>query len=209
MSLTQITVSGTTFDVYGDQPELVSHAAGTLFPVGVSLTTDVDRQAQLLVTATRILERLAWAGDRFDTATPQPLQWPRINLNDADGNPLDGSTTPQCVFDGFFDLAIALDRDGTLELVAGGTGGNVQRTRSLDRVEGAVTTEREMQFFRPVSVPGTALNLPLNVFGSFRRFLAGFGSGIALSFATGTDLPSEFGRGGRLSNYGFVESGLP
>ncbi len=165
MSITTVSIQGTVHDVYGSIAELSAYVAATLLPTGVTFTSDNTRQLQLLVTGSRLFDRLVWKGVPNDLVTPQPLAWARKGLSDRNGEALDGTSTPQDIFDGFFELCVALKHEGTLNIItseANAGNGNTRRTRTLNRVEGAVTEEIENEFFVPlIGTRSGALRLPL------------------------------------------------
>lgn len=206
MSLTTITVSGVTYDVYGSVNELVAYAAASILPSGVTFTTDFTRQQQLIVTGTRLFERTSWRGTK--TSSSQALQWPRDGINDRDGNSIDG-TTPDDIFNGFFELAILLDNDPdnqilTSEQNAGN--GNKKKERELNRVEGAVTQETETEYFIPLVGTRTgAHRLPLAVYEFVKPWLAS--SQVVTGISSGTDETSSFDEDEEAFN--FVEPGVP
>ncbi len=194
MSIQVISVGGVNFDVYGDITELDAYVVGTVFPTGVTFTSDFTRKGQLLVTSSRLFERLTWQGARFDITTPQPLAWPRVDLNDRDGVALDGSTTPDDIFDGFFELVIALDQDGMLDIITMPSNvgnANTRKQSLLNRVEGAVTQRTETEYFVPMSVGrNNGLRLPLATHEFIKPFLGN--SVVVTGIVSGTDGESSF-----------------
>lgn len=197
MAITTLTISSTTFDVYNSRAEVDAYVLGAILPAGVVYTTDSNRKDKLIVQATRILETLVWAGARFDTDTPQPLQWPRTGLSDRDGLAIDG-TTPQDVLSAHAELCIFMDINGPAPVLQGTDSYGVKRT--VDRVEGAVTEERE--YFQVRAVPGSALFLPLNVFRLLQPYLSGASASLS-NQAYGTDTCPSFGKDGSLHDFGF------
>lgn len=72
----------------------VTALAETLLPVPTAWgAAGTDVQARACVTATRLLDRLAWVGDR--ASTTQALAWPRYGAQTADGVALDSDVIPQ------------------------------------------------------------------------------------------------------------------
>ncbi len=209
MAITTINVNGTVFDVYGNIAELDSYVNGVLFPTGVTFTSDFTRKGQLLVTASRLFERLVWRGDRFNIVTPQPLAWPRDGLSDRDGVALDGSSTPDDIFDGFFELVVALDQDSTLGIItlpSNVGNANTKLTRTLNRVEGAVIQEIENEFFVPMTAGRNGgLRLPLATNEFIKPYLGS--SVVVTGIATGTDGESSFDEDSEKFNW--VAPGLP
>ncbi len=61
---------------------------------------------QSLVTATRMLDRQQWVGDK--TTDIQTLQWPRTGVTDRDGVAVPSDVSPQFIFDATCELAVAI-----------------------------------------------------------------------------------------------------
>jgi len=59
-----------------------------------------------LVTATRMLDRLTWAGTV--TTSSNPLQWPRTGVVDRDGTAISSSVVPTEIREATYELALAL-----------------------------------------------------------------------------------------------------
>lgn len=191
MSISVIQIQGTNHDVYGTVAEADAYAAAS-FGNSASWTAAAftDKQ-KILVTATRLLERQRWVGTITDLATPQPLVWPRTGVtNPFTGEAVDPSTVPPQIFDGFFELALALaaDTDGTI-LSQASTGTNVRREHSRDKV-GDVETERETERFRPTNLPGASPRFPQAVTELIGPFLQGTSADLLSGVASGTDATS-------------------
>jgi hypothetical protein len=67
---------------------------------------DSTTKDQALVTATRTLDRSAWAGTK--TLNTQPLEWPRSGASDRDGNTLADDDIPTEIREGTYEMAIVL-----------------------------------------------------------------------------------------------------
>lgn len=63
-------------------------------------------QDQALVTATRMLDRAAWAGSK--TSSSQPLEWPRTGAVDRDGVAISTSVIPTAIREATYELALVL-----------------------------------------------------------------------------------------------------
>ncbi len=168
---------------------------------------------QLLTTATRVFERESWLGDPalpidksdFETqpSGTQPLEWARTGLTDKNGVAISSASIPQDVIDGYFEYALALLNDATVQ-TADPTGSNVKATKTSKRIEGAITVSSETQFFNPTL--GSSSPYPGIVMDLIGQFLSG-ASGVTLSFVSGTDATSILADDG--GDFGFTDGGLP
>jgi DnaT-like ssDNA binding protein len=102
MTETVIITSGNQFDTYASVEQadiyLVANFAATAW---FDLTE--DQKGQLIVTATRVLERQCWLGEK--TVADQPLQWPRT------GTGVEGTVddeVPEDIINGSIELAFAI-----------------------------------------------------------------------------------------------------
>lgn len=68
-----------------------------------------------LVTATRMLDRQNWDGEKYQDAPTQVLDFPRSGLTDSEGNEVDETTVPQEVIDATCELGLALIEDVTVQ----------------------------------------------------------------------------------------------
>lgn len=193
MSITTITIQGTTHEVYGSVSEANAYAAAAFGNASGWDGTDFTDKQKILVTATRLFERQRWVGTITDLTTPQPLVWPRSGVtNPFTGEAVDENTVPPQIFDGFFELALALaaDTEGNI-LAQPSTGSNVRRTLSRDQV-GDLETERETENFRPTNLPGRASRFPQAVHELVGPFLESGGADLLTGVASGTDEQSSF-----------------
>lgn len=168
---------------------------------------------QLLVTASRVFERETWLGsptlpiDKSDfesqPAGTQPLEWGRTGLTDKNGVAIPSDSTPLDVIHGFFEYALALLNDATVQ-TADPTGSNVKVSKSSQRVEGAITVSAETQFFNPTL--GSSNPYPGIVMDLIGQFLEG-ASDLTLSFVSGTDATSILADDA--GDFGFTDGGLP
>lgn len=104
-----VTINSNPFDTYAtvDQADLYLSAN---FSITVWPTLSVDQKAQLIVTATRIIDRQCWLGTRTDDA--QPLEWPRK------GTGVDGvvdTDVPIGIINGSIELASAIAEGSSAE----------------------------------------------------------------------------------------------
>lgn len=173
-----VTISGNNYTIYGTQAEAVIYVTGLLGrEATLWLATSATNQAKSLNFATKILNTLSWTGSRTDSA--QALAWPRTSATDRDGTAIADSATPQDVIDGSYVLAMLLLTDPTLA-----------SRRSDKNTKKVAAGTAEIQFFRPQRIGA----LPKQVMDLLSPYLGGGTSStdLALSFATGTEVESEF-----------------
>lgn len=169
----QVTIQGTTFDIYGVSSEADDYMKARW---GGSPWFDADSEErnQTLVSATRMIDRENWLGQR--TVSSQALEFPRTGLTDKDGNPVDSATVPLAVEEANYELALALLNDAAVQ-EADTTGSNVKRAKA---------GSAEVQFFR--ATDGTPFPTIANdLLRPFR------GSGVSVGLASGCDEESTFG----------------
>lgn len=157
----EVYASVSTADAYA---EFASHA-------GVWNTSDDDIKEPALVTATRMLNRQRWKGEKTDPT--QELAWPRTSTG------IDGVTDtviPQPVIDGAIELAIAL-----------ANGSDVQESQNQSqKIASLAAGSVSIAYFR--GAEGTPNRWPQIIWELLRDYLEG-GSLDALisSLAFGTD----------------------
>ncbi len=95
---------------YASLPEAHEIAAMRLFSSAWSSATSLT-QAQALITATSLLDRMRWQGRAV--AATQPLAWPRVSDRCPHGYPLT-SETPPAIVTASVELAIHLLTQGQL-----------------------------------------------------------------------------------------------
>lgn len=86
-----------------------------------------------LISATRMLDRQPWEGEKTQPAPTQVLQWPRTGLTDRDGNALSSVAVPQEIIDATCELAVELINNPALVSQAD-TSSNIKRIKA-DTVE--------------------------------------------------------------------------
>ena len=192
----QVTISGSNYDVYGlltnDPPSppdppapcpgADSYMAGsfTKSATWLTLAPTTTLRNQLLVDATRALDRLPWAGTK--TVAAQALAWPRTGVTRLDGSAVSSTVYPLEVVKATYELAylILTDADLATELTST-TNGNIKQVKA---------GRAEVQFFRPQE----QLPLPAPVWDLISMFLQGGSSvtGVGLSIASGTSTDSSF-----------------
>jgi hypothetical protein len=91
--------------------------------------TSATKQAQALVTATRMLDRQPWLGTKYQQAPTQVLDWPRSGLTDDEGQEIDETAVPQFILDATCELALALIQDDSIQS-SRNTGSNLKRAKA-------------------------------------------------------------------------------
>lgn len=131
--------------------------------------SDPETKARALVTATRLLDKQCWKGEKLDSS--QPLQWPR----EVDGV----SGTPDAIVQGCIELAnLIINGSDVVTNVQPG----VQTIQSLKA--GSVA----MSFFRDAESLFTKnARFPVEVQELIGPYLCGSTTAISGSMASGTD----------------------
>lgn len=173
-----VTIGGSEYDVYADVPTADEYLEAESWATAWRAETDEDQKARALVTATRTLDKLPWAGSKSDP--DQPLEWPR------DGTGIDiveDGVIPQRIIDATCVLAgqilAGVDVTGT----ASTTASSVKRQKA-----GSV----EIEYFSNFEISGT--RLPLEAWELIAPLLGG-SIATAGSVAFGTDECSRFRAG--------------
>jgi hypothetical protein len=173
-----VTIGANSYDVYAGldvaDVYLAADPNAAVFIAG----TD-DQRGQWLVSATRILNRQYWLGEKTD-GTDQVDAWPRTGTG-VDG--VDEDTIPQDIIDACCELASAI-ANGTDWSNTQSTANNQKRLKA-----GSV----EVEYFRPGD---PSLPLPLSVWALIAKYMGGAGTTTG-SLANGTcqDNPLECGFG--------------
>lgn len=98
---------------------------------------DEERKAQALITATRMIDRQTWSGEK--TSGAQDLQWPRTGVTDKYGNEVASDSVPQAILDATCELALSLTADASVETKSN-TSANIKQLKA-----GSASIE----YFRP------------------------------------------------------------
>lgn len=159
-----VTIDSNDYDVYADVETADAYLAGDFGATLWRAETDADQKARALVTATRILDRQNWVGEKTDP--DQPLAWPRTGV---DG--YDEDTTPQPIIDASIVLAKQIHAGSKVDDQASIESG-IKRQKA-----GSV----EVEYFIPTSDP---TRLPTAVQELVAPWLGG--TGLAGSIASGT-----------------------
>ena len=172
-----VTISANNYTIYGTQAAAIVHltaSLGTAAEAFIGATS--ANQAKALVTATRMIDSVAWDGD--PVVEGQAQAFPRTGLTDRDGNEVSSASVPTQVETATYELAAILIEDPDVRNETSGT--NVKRVKA---------GPAEAEFFRPIR--GT--RFPRVVWELLVPFAAGGGtSAEAMSYATGTDVESSF-----------------
>lgn len=180
----QVTISGTTYDVYGTADGLKAYLAGKLGPLAYDTAESADK-SKALVSATRWIDREKWQGSMTDEVTPQPLEWPRTGVTDCDGNAVDSASVPDDIINATYELAEILLGDPAAADGAN-TGSNTKRVKA---------GSAEVEFFRPGSADGSGGGgtlFPVPAQKLVACFLEGAGGAFSTPYAGGTSQPSSF-----------------
>jgi hypothetical protein len=209
-----ITVSGTVHTIYGSHQADIAGppaylSAVNYFNASLQMTAfrnaSFGDQQKALIDATRMLDRQSWTSVPTDTATPQPLEFPRLDLTDKNGVTIADGDVPEDIVLGCYELADFLIAEGTSPSIQSShdTGSNIKKTRTRDKV-GDLETEAETEYFVPTQ--GRVSRFPTVVNELVALFLVGNNLDADLfGFASGTDLDSNF----EGQNFDLVPPGLP
>lgn len=211
-----LTVGGAPEIIYGTRAGAKAYQAGNAAGASwAALSADAQRNA--LLTATRLLERQAWAGsptlpvDKSDYASQpvgtQPLQFPRTGLSDANGAAVSSASIPYQVDYATYELALAISLDPTTVQAQQVSTSLVKEHRLLERVEGAVTVDETNKYLTADQagiVPG---RFPQAVMELIGLWLAG-GSGAAVDGAP--EIGDNCGSSSfECQDLGYFDLGLP
>lgn len=176
----QVTISGNTFEVYGDEDGFKTFMAGELD------TTDYDaassnQKRKALVGAVRWIDRENWQGTQTDS--DQDNAFPRDSITDCEGNDVSG-TTPTEVENAAYILAnILLGDNAAADNETQGT--NVKKVGA-----GSASVE----FFRPGDTDGSGNDgsiFPTRAQKLLKCFMDSSYT-IITPTVTGTDVDSSF-----------------
>lgn len=119
----EITIDGTDHAVYLLLADAEAYLAASLHATAWDSATTAQRN-KAIVTATRMLDRQRWAGEKTDAANT--LSWPRSGVTDDYGEDVDEDTIPQAVVDACAELAAHLLADASAQSNAT-AGSNVKK----------------------------------------------------------------------------------
>jgi len=135
-----------------------------------------------LVTATRMLDRQRWLGEKYQPAPTQVLDWPRSGLVDEEGQPIDETTVPQFVLDATCELGLQLISNAAVQ-DQNSTGSNIKSLKA---------GSAEIEYFA-TGTSGT--RFPTIVQELIGQYLEG--ALFSGPFASGSDAESQIGDYGR------------
>ncbi len=161
-----VTILGVEYDTYATVAEADDYLEADFTATVWRAETDDDEKARALVTATRLLDRQIWPGEKADEA--QPLAWPRMGVTGYDDYEI-----PQAVIDACCLLAKYIHEGSTVETSVS-TANNTRRLKA---------GSAEIEYFFPLA-NGTRLPLPVQ---ELLAGLLGGGSAISAAQSFGTD----------------------
>lgn len=162
-----IIIDAVEYDTYATVADADSYLAADFTATAWRAETDDDQKGRALVTATRLLDRQVWPGEKADEF--QPLAWPRTGVTG-----YDDYEVPQAVVDACCLLAKYIHEGSTVETSLT-TANNTRRLKA---------GSAEIEYFYPF-VNGT--RLPLPVMELLAGLLGGGGSAIASVQSFDTD----------------------
>lgn len=177
----QVTIGATTYEVYADIPTADAYLEGQI-TADTWRASDETTKARALVSATRLIDRQVWQGEKTDSY--QESAFPRTGLTDADGVEVDSTTVPQQVVDATCELASAMV-DGSNVQDSSQPGENT--TQSLRAGSVAIS------YFR--SIQGLGQRFPQIIWELLGLWLAGSQGGTLGCVSHGTGGKDQFKRG--------------
>lgn len=173
-----ITISATTYDVYGTEAGLKSYMAAHVNSTAYDNATSTNKKKGQ-ISATRWLDRANWLGQKTDLVTPQSPEFPRTGLTDKDGNEVDDATVPTVVDEACYELVLYLLDDETITQSPDG-GSNIKNVKA---------GSAQVEFFK--GTQGAFPRFPIEAHELIRYFLEG-ASGLTAPMAPGVDVESSF-----------------
>lgn len=165
-----VTIGTTDYDVYADVGAADDYLAAEFDATLWRAEDDDDQKSRALVSATRLLDRQKWAGDKEDE--DQLHAFPRTGMGLAD---IDDDEIPQDIIDASIVLA-KLIHSGSNVTSSEDSASNIKRQKA-----GSV----EQEFFSPTLFEDSG-RWPTEVLELIGRYLAGGGTG-GTNVAFGTD----------------------
>jgi hypothetical protein len=165
-----VTITPTDFEVYADVDAADAYLAGDFGAALWRAETVADQKARALITSTRLLNRLVWAGTMEDP--DQPLAWPRSGTG-IDG--VEDDVIPQPIIDASIVLA---------KLIHAGSKVDDQSTTATG-IKRQKAGSVEIEYFIPTTDPQ---RLPTAVLELVGPYLGG-ALGLAGSIASGVCSP--------------------
>ncbi len=181
-SVTQITISGNLYDVYGTEAEVKAYIAGRL---GTSAYDDADSgdRKKAHVQATRWMDTLTFQGSPTDLVSPQPLAWPRTGMIDCNGEAVVDTVVPDELCESISELVLVILGDNAASDAAG-TGKNIKKVGAGSAV---------VEFFRAGDAQGNpGTTLPTQAWRLVKCFTSAGDQTNSGSIASGTCDNSQF-----------------
>lgn len=175
-----VSIGGNDYEVYGDVAEADVYLAGQIAAVTWQTVATPDMKAVALVSATRLIDRQQWLGQKTDSY--QPLDFPRTGLffpNTEPPEEVPSNTVPTEVVDASFELASALLDGSTVQ--------DVPLTDNL--IQSLRAGSVAISYFR--SLQGATSRFPLIIQELLGFWLAGSAVGPGI-FSSGTHRRSHF-----------------
>lgn len=178
MPSVQISVSSNLYDVYADNHDVDNYLLAKFGTTAWFAATE-DEQAQAIVSATRLLDKQCWLGDK--TSDSQPLAWPRTNTG-VEG--VEDNVIPNDIKFGMAELAFLILTGSNVEnnTLPGGQGLQIIKAGSV-----------MLQYFRDAQgLMEQQARFPPVVQEYIARYLCGTGilTGVATGVTTGTERES-------------------
>lgn len=161
------------FTVYADVEEADAYLDGSSHADNWRAITDDDTKARYLVTATRLLDRQLWAGDK--TSEVQPLAWPRKNTGVTG---VTDDTIPTDIISASIEMASALADGVDLQ----------SQQNFLERVQSMSAGSVSITHFRGQDV---STRFPQIIHELLRKYMSG-GTASYVPKSTGTDTETIF-----------------
>lgn len=175
-----VEIGSQEYQTYASDAEAHEYLAADFGAAVWRAEDDEDQHARALVTATRILDRMAWAGDKADAA--QALAWPRTGTGITG---VEDDAIPQPIIDASILLAKLIHAGSAVD-------GTPSTAQSIKRQRAGSV---EQEFFRSFDDP---TRLPTEVHELIGPYLAGSG-GVGGAIASGVCEPTAFHPGYGLS----------
>lgn len=176
-SPTTVTISGVQYPVYADVAMADEYLAASMQAAAWRALTDPDDKARALVSATRLLDRQQWKGEKRITSPEQQTEWPRTGT----GIPgvVDG-VVPDNIIMATEEIASALVSGSDMET----------ESNTANKISSLQAGSVSLSFFR--GAEGEATRFPTIVNELLQGYLAGSGElGLAGALSTGVDGVSE------------------
>lgn len=160
-----VTINTVDYDVYADIETADEYLAADFSADGWRAETDTDKKRRADVTATRLIDRMLWAGDKTDA--DQLHAFPRTGIAG-----LDEDTVPPAIIAASIVLAKLIHAGSQVDSQPSTHSGNIKRQQA-----GSVSIE----YFLPTDDP---TRLPVEVLELIGPFLPTASFGGALAFGT-------------------------